>query len=137
LPRYELSINTDFDLIFERCVAAHGNGWLTEPLFDVIKKIRQDKNNKIKPFSFGVYRNGKLAAGEFGIVAGKVYTSYSGYHDEKSAGKVQMILTAHYLRDNNFAFWDLGMPLQYKLDLGATLVDTESFLKIFREAANI
>jgi Leu/Phe-tRNA-protein transferase len=62
-----------------------------------------------------------------------VYTSYSGYHDESNAGKAQMVLTARWLRDRGFAFWDLGMPLRYKSDLGAVNVNTEDFLKIFRK----
>ncbi|GHV92799.1 hypothetical protein AGMMS50268_33020 [Spirochaetia bacterium] len=84
----------------------------------------------VQPVSFGLYREERLAAGEFGVVAGKVYTSYSGYYDEDSAGTVQLILTGRYLRDAGFAFWDLGMPLEYKTRLGARSVDRENFLKL-------
>jgi Leu/Phe-tRNA-protein transferase len=88
----------------------------------------------VRPFSFGLYREGELRAGEFGVIAGRVYTSYSGYHEEGSAGSVQMILTARWLADHGFAFWDLGMPLDYKGKLGAKLLNTGDFMRIFREA---
>jgi hypothetical protein len=43
-----------------------------------------------------------------------------------------MVLTARWLRDNGFAFWDLGMPLPYKTDLGAVNLNTKEFVKIYR-----
>jgi Leu/Phe-tRNA-protein transferase len=85
-----------------------------------------------KPVSFGVYRDGELRAGEFGVVSGRVYTSYSGYYDEDNAGTVQMILTARFLRERGFAFFDLGMPLDYKYDLGARDVSPRRFVELFR-----
>jgi Leu/Phe-tRNA-protein transferase len=63
-----------------------------------------------------------------------VYTSYSGYRDEDSAGTVQMLLTGRYLRDRGFAFWDLGMPLDYKDRLGAKNLSPEEFVELFRSA---
>ena len=85
-----------------------------------------------RPVSFALYREGKLAAGEFGVVAGRVYTSYSGYYDEDNAGTVQLILTTRYLLERNFAFFDLGMPLPYKTDLGAVDISPEAFVALFR-----
>jgi Leu/Phe-tRNA-protein transferase len=71
------------------------------------------------------------------VKVGSVYTSYSGYHDEASAGTVQMILTAEYLRDAGFAFLDLGMPLPYKYTLGAVDIGIKRFTDIFREARTL
>jgi Leu/Phe-tRNA-protein transferase len=83
---------------------------------------------------FSLYRGDHLVAGEFGAVAGKVYTSYSGYYEENSAGSVQLALTGRYLRDAGFALWDLGMPMPYKERLGAQIVDRPGFLELFRQA---
>lgn len=139
LSRYELRVNTDFDVIVNRCIAIHGDAWLTEPLVRNIKRIRRVRfphfhpASQAHPISFGVYRDGILRAGEFGVLVGGVYTSYSGYYDEVSAGTVQIILMTQYLRDNGFAFLDLGMPLDYKADLGALNIDPHLFVKLFRE----
>jgi Leu/Phe-tRNA-protein transferase len=133
LRRYELAVDRDFDFIIDRCAGVYGEGWLTKPLRDALRKIREQNDPRVRPFSFGIYRDGELRAGEFGAVTGRVYTSYSGYHDESNAGKAQMILTARWLRDNGFAFWDLGMPLPYKTDLGAVDLNTKEFVKIFRK----
>jgi Leu/Phe-tRNA-protein transferase len=134
LNKFELRADTDFDTIVDRCIKIHGDAWLTVPLIDSLKNVRRDPESLTRPFSFALYNNGKLAAGEFGVVSGRVYTSYSGYYEENNAGRVQMILTAMYLQKNGFAFWDLGMPLDYKYSLGAHDINTKSFMQLFRNA---
>jgi Leu/Phe-tRNA-protein transferase len=164
LKHYELKADTDFDLIIDRCVEKHGDDWLTPPLVDSIKKIRQNaalnnaalNNAKLNnvvlentepnqsvsntllpvpyayPASFALYRSGKLVAGEFGVVCGKVYTSYSGFYEEDNAGTVQIIKTTQYLQEHGFSFFDMGMPLDYKIDLGAVDISSDVFVKLFR-----
>jgi Leu/Phe-tRNA-protein transferase len=87
-----------------------------------------------RPVSFSLYSDGELKAGEFGVLCGGVYTSYSGYREEDNAGTVQMILMARALEDAGFAFLDFGMPLNYKADLGAQNISPEEFLRLFRAA---
>jgi Leu/Phe-tRNA-protein transferase len=136
LGSFELCFDTDFDRIVDRCIEIHGDDWLTPPLITVIRHIRLHKTRGIYPASFALYHDGKLVAGEFGVIAGKVYTSYSGYYDESNAGTVQLILTALYLQEHGFAFFDLGMPMEYKTDLGAIDVNPAEFVTLFRAARN-
>ncbi|MCL2764797.1 MAG: GNAT family N-acetyltransferase [Treponema sp.] len=141
LGKYELRANTDFQYIIDRCVEKHGADWLTPPLVDCIKKIR-DLNGQEQqslspwahpwPASFALYRDGELAAGEFGIVCGRVYTSYSGFYNEDNAGTVQIILAARYLQEHGFSFFDMGMPLDYKARLGAIDISPDEFVRLFR-----
>jgi Leu/Phe-tRNA-protein transferase len=134
---YELRYDRDFDLVLENCVRVHGDDWLTRPLCESIRRIREIPDCPVRPVSFGVYRDGELKAGEFGVVSGRVYTSYSGYHDEDSAGTVQMLLTGRSLRDRGFAFWDLGMPLDYKERFGAKNLSPAEFVELFRGAVAV
>jgi Leu/Phe-tRNA-protein transferase len=134
LGRYELRFDSDFETIVDRCVALHGGDWLTGPLVDLIKALYRDPAGPLRPASFALYRDGLLRAGEFGVVCGRVYTSYSGYYEESNAGTVQMILMAQYLRRAGFAFLDLGMPLPYKESLGARNVGPRQFVELFRNA---
>ncbi|WP_010256343.1 leucyl-tRNA--protein transferase [Treponema primitia] len=124
--------DSDFGFIMERCVEVHDDAWLTAPLRRAIGQIHADPDLPVRPISFGVYRDGILKAGEFGILAGKVYTSYSGYYDEDNAGMVQLVLTAKYLESLGAPFWDLGMPLDYKDLLGARNIDPFQFVELFR-----
>jgi len=132
LGRYELRYDTDFDFIVNRCQEIHGDDWLTRPLVAAIRDIRQNRLHGVYPASFALYRDDKLVAGEFGVKAGKVYTSYSGYYDEDNSGTVQLILAAQWLREHGFAFFDLGMPLDYKTALGAVDISPEDFVALFR-----
>ena len=134
LSRYELKADTDFNRILNKCIKTHGTDWLTPPLVEVIKRMRKRKAAPVKPVSFGLYRDGKLKAGEFGIVTGRVYTSYSGYFEEENAGTVQMILMARQLEKAGFDFLDFGMPLDYKSDLGAQNISPRQFVELFRKA---
>jgi len=153
LDRYELRFDTDFETVVNKCLQIHGELWLTPSLIKSIFDIREkaqsmfsDGNKKTnapdapvfsgfpRPVSFGLYRNGELKAGEFGIISGKVYTSYSGFREENNAGTVQMILMARALEDAGFDFLDFGMPLDYKRDLGAIDISPEEFTRIFRKA---
>ena len=151
IPRYELRVDglgrtTEpcagpsgpflFDTVLERCAQVHGEDWLTPALrrgFHALRKA-QAPDSDPRMAAFGLYREGRLVAGEFGVAVGKVYTSYSGYKDENSAGTVQLILTGRLLRDWGFAFWDLGMVLPYKGELGARTLDRREFLDRFLQA---
>ena len=142
LDKYKLRADAEFNRIVDRCVEKHGDGWLTPPLVECIKKIREDSPEKtedrlvpvtgVYPASFALYRGDELAAGEFGIVCGKVYTSYSGFYDEDNAGTVQLLLAARHLQEQGFSFFDLGMPLDYKSDLGAANINPHEFVRLFR-----
>ncbi|GMO20906.1 MAG: GNAT family N-acetyltransferase [Spirochaetaceae bacterium] len=134
LPRYELRAGDDFYKQVKGCVNMHGRGWLTVPLIETISKIKPEPERPVKPFAFGLYREGELVAGEFGVITGAVYTSYSGYHKENSSGRAQLVLTALWLEQNGFSFWDLGMPLDYKYTIGAEDLDSERFIEIYRKA---
>ncbi|MCL1958600.1 MAG: GNAT family N-acetyltransferase [Spirochaetes bacterium] len=140
LNRYELRPDVEFDYIIDHCVEKHGADWLTPPLVQAIKNLRRSSPKPdgllptagAYPASFAVYRDGKFAAGEFGVVCGRVYTSYSGFYDEDNAGTVQLILTTQYLQEQGFSFFDMGMPLDYKTALGAVDISPEEFVKLFR-----
>lgn len=48
---------------------------------------------------------------------------------------IQMAALARILERCGFAFWDLGMDIPYKRDLGARELEREAFLERYREAA--
>lgn len=132
LGRYELRFGVEFDRIVDKCVRQHGGGWITPSLIKTVREIRAaDRENPVFT-SFGLYRDGELVAGEFGTVTGRIYSSYSGYYDVDNAGSIQMVLTARYLMEKGFAFWDLGMPLPYKKLLGAKTLNLEAFTRLWR-----
>jgi Leu/Phe-tRNA-protein transferase len=142
LPRYELRFDEDYGAIVGNCVKAWGPGWVTPELVRAFALIRKATEGvpwgmcPPRPVCFGAYREGRLVAGEFGVRCGRVYTSYSGYHDEPDSGTAQMILMIKWLEENGFAFLDFGMPLDYKTELGAVNISPAEFVRRFRGGRN-
>jgi len=162
LSRYELRFDTDFKTVVNKCLITHGDEWLTPSLIKTLFLLREQSGAEIsesaetpenaggsekierlpelipadfpRPVSFSLYRGGELKAGEFGVIYGRVYTSYSGYKEEDNAGTVQMILMVRALEKAGFAFLDFGMPLDYKAALGAQNISPEEFVRLFRAA---
>ena len=75
--------------------------------------------------SVEIWHDGKIVAGEIGFRTGTAYASLSGFHTEDNIGHVQMAVLGLWLRENGFAFWDLGMSLPYKYRYGAADYDRD------------
>jgi len=136
--RYELKVNNDFKTTLSKIIEHHGDIWITPPLKETLISLNE-KNYRAKAISFEVYKNGELAAGEVGIATGKIYTSYSGFHSEPSAGSVQIALMLRYLQDNKYAFCNFGTDESqannvYKRRFGCTYIDREDFIELWRKA---
>jgi Leu/Phe-tRNA-protein transferase len=144
LSKYEIRFDTDFETIVKKCLDIHGTGWLTPSLVKALFMLREENPAHAspvpaplefpRPVSFSLYRGGELKAGEFGVICGGVYTSYSGYKEENNTGTIQMILMVRALVEAGFAFLDFGMPLTYKTDLGAIDISPDAFVGLFRES---
>jgi Leu/Phe-tRNA-protein transferase len=134
---YELRINYNFTNILRCIIERHGDSWITPPLQKTLKKLN-NQNGKAKAISFEVYKNGELKAGEIGIKTGKIYTSYSGFYNESSAGSVQLLMMLRYLRDNDYLFCNFGTDNskknnKYKVKLGASYIDRKDFIELWRQ----
>ena len=133
---YELRINHDFKNILMNLKKRYGDAWLTPPLREALLELNRENDNTTA-MSFEVYRNGELKAGEIGIKTGKIYTSYSGFYNESSAGSVQLLMMLRYLRDNGFICCNFGTDNsyrtnKYKKSLGAVYIDRKDFIKMWR-----
>ncbi|GHV85217.1 hypothetical protein AGMMS50230_08250 [Spirochaetia bacterium] len=135
--RYELRINRDINPVINRCIEKYGNGMLTHALCHYFNALG-NTNSPVQPVSFQLLRDQVVVAGDIGVLHGGIYTSYSGYHDEPSAGTAQIILTARYLEKNGLAFMDFG-PLagcNYKLQLGGKVFDFREFRSLYFNVNN-
>jgi hypothetical protein len=90
--------------------------------------------DRVRMHSIEVWLNGELAAGEIGFAVGGAYTSLSGFSAVSSAGSVQLAAAAKLLELCGFSMWDLGMKMNYKTAIGATLIDRAAFLAALHAA---
>lgn len=152
---FYLTVNTCFDAVVRGCQRQHGEGcWLHAPLVRAFRALHEPATGAaptvatsnlkdgthhewpdrgVRTHSFELWRDTEsgpqLAAGELGYSTGGCYTSLSGFFTVASAGTVQCIATACLLKREGFRFWDLGMELPYKLQLGARCIPRTDFLR--------
>lgn len=79
-------------------------------------------------------------AGEIGFTVGRVYTSLSGWTEERTkegVGTVQLVLLGRWLQQKGYAFWSLGHcyspQMDYKRQLGHRIYPRTDFLALLKE----
>jgi Leu/Phe-tRNA-protein transferase len=133
--RYSLGLNGDFDATLAGCVARHGDDWLSAELCSVFRELARERQaRRIKMLSAELYEDGEPVAGEIGYLIGSAYASLSGYTLRSGAGTVQLYALAALLAREGLRLWDLGMPLEYKLRLGARVEPRAEFMDLIRNA---
>ncbi len=135
-----LRVDVDFERCLYEAIQTHeelGRGrWLTDSLCAALIELHDHPRFGVQARSFEVYSDGERIAGEVGYSCGRAYTSMSGYYLRSGAGSVQLAALSQLLRESGFAFWDLGMELDYKHDLGAHLMDRDDFATRYVAAAS-
>jgi Leu/Phe-tRNA-protein transferase len=134
MDKYELKFDIDFNIIVDKCSEIHGEEWLSVKMRNIYKKLYRENEINFKLVSFALYRNDELKAGEFGCIIRNMYISYSGYHEESSAGTVQLLKMFRYLKENKIMYCDLGPAsekFKYKYRFGAIDVEKEEYYKMF------
>ncbi len=107
--------------------------WLYPNILSSFYGLHNQDKFRTKIHSIEITHKGRLVAGEVGYSVGAVYTSLSGFYDKNGSGKVQLMALSKFLESREFAFWDLGMAMDYKLDLGAETIEREVFLEMVKK----
>ncbi len=133
---YIFAKNKNINLVIDKINEYHKDSWICEEYKNMLLDIYSNEHDNFELLTFELYskKDSSLIAAEIGYKIGKVYTSLTGFfnRDKKynNYGKLQLILLANYLQNENYEFWNLGhASLQYKLDLGAIILKREQFLK--------
>ena len=133
---YTFSISQHFDEVLERIQEYHTDNWLEGKYITLLKNLRSYKDNEFTIMSVELIdkQTNRIVAGEIGYAINSTYTSLTGFFTREKRynnwGKLQLVLLAEYLKNNDFSFWNLGHPyMQYKLDLGASVLNRKDFLR--------
>ena len=123
----------------------HSSNWLTKQYFEAMVAADCDETINFCMHCVEMYEEGaditssQPLAGEIGFTIGKVYTSLSGWTQERSAekhGTTQLVLLGRWLQQRNYAFWSLGHcycpEMQYKKELGQRIFPREDFLSLLK-----
>jgi Leu/Phe-tRNA-protein transferase len=141
--KYKLILNRSLEEVVKGCHKQHGIPWLYPPIVESFKVLFQRgeqgmelyPNQKVRFWTIELLdiASDKLCAGELGYTVGKVYTSLTGFSNVSGAGTVQLYALGRLLRKQRFEMWDLGMSMQYKLDMGAEDHDRDDFLEFLHK----
>jgi Leu/Phe-tRNA-protein transferase len=126
-----LEIDRDFRSCLAAVVASYPDRWLVEGLCESLASLHEAPLPGVRFHSVEVYEGAELAAGEIGYGCGAVYTSLAGFHRRSGAGSVQLASLGAILESGGFAFWDLGMDIEYKRWLGSRPLPWAQFLERF------
>ena len=137
--RFHLTIDQCFPEVLRQCVLQHGENWLYPPLQQIFSLVnsRREGLEGVRMHSVELWEGDTLVAGELGSAVGGVYTSLSGFKKVSCSGTVQCVATALVLWKLGFAFWDLGMELDYKLAMGARSIPRRQFITELKRAASL
>ena len=141
---FKIQVGIDFRDVLEGIARAHSDNWMEGRYQDLLEDLAVGEWDGFELLPVGLYDGqGKLVAGEMGVRTGRVYTSLTGFMDRSdpdlsNAGKLQLVRLGEWLRDHGFDFWNLGHPyMQYKLDLGAKIVQRADFVRRLQAAAGV
>lgn len=141
--KFSLSINLCPNQVVQGCHDQHSNCWLLPPLVaaftailaaggaDAVINDKQKTSATVRMYSIELWNieTGTLAAGELGYTVGSIFTSLTGFSREDSAGSVQLAALGALLSICGFTTWDLGMAMDYKIELGAQLLPRADFVE--------
>jgi len=133
-PVLTLSDTTEaINSVAAKIQAYHRQCWLTPRYLHTFRETRKLRED-FHPIAVYIEKDGEAVAGELGYIIGETYTSLSGFSSRETAyrnyGTLQMVLLARYLRENGFAFWNMGQSyMPYKFRLGAKQYDRHTFLE--------
>ena len=138
--KYYMTFNTCFNRVADKVNEQHANSWLYPPLRNALEVLNKGRGPLACVVSVELWdiESGELTAGELGVLVGSVYTSLTGFCDKNKysgSGTVQLAALAGVLREAGATFWDLGMGLDYKANLGGQDIPRTDFLKMFRSSA--
>ncbi len=128
---YTMTFNKNYSMCVQELLNAYPDTWLCPELLEQYEMIHNNPGPDASIDSIEIWKDGKLVAGEIGFITRNAYASLSGFHKEDDIGTVQMCVLGLYLKHHDFAYWDLGMELDYKYRYGAKACSRQEQEKLY------
>lgn len=147
---FRLSTNEAFDevvTLIERHTFTNkpGDSWLIprySELYKAVNRLPEELRRGVKFHSVELWhkKSGKLAAGEIGYTVGSIYSSCTGFalKDEfPGSGTLQLCALGMLLHRDGFQLWDLGMEMDYKLEMGGQVHPRAKWIACLRKLRDL
>jgi leucyl/phenylalanyl-tRNA---protein transferase len=87
--------------------------------------------------SLECWQHGKLVGGIYGVSIGGYFAGESMFHRVDDASKAALYYLTNHLRARGYRLFDVQMPTRITLQLGATLISRQEFLRRLDEAIHL
>lgn len=141
---FQLRVGIDYRDVLGGIARSHPQNWMEGRYHELLAELAGGGWDGFELLPVGLFDGGgRLVAGEMGLRTGRVYTSLTGFMNRddpelSNVGKLQLFRLGEWLREDGFAFWNLGHPyMQYKIDLGGAIVQRPDFLRRLRGEGGI
>jgi Leu/Phe-tRNA-protein transferase len=135
---FRMMVGFDYKGVCEGVRRVHGEGWLYPEISALFKQV-SGYIPSLRVVSVEIYKGDKLVAGEIGYTLGNVYSSLTGFYDHEypGSGKVQLDALRCLLIKKGYKYWDLGMEMDYKTEMGAVGISRVEWLNLVRYTRDI
>lgn len=120
--RFEVHRNRDFEAIVRAC-ADRGDTWLSEEIMDVFFQLHLEGF----AHSVGVYEDGQLVGGIYGMALGRAFFAESMFHRVSNASKVALVALVEWLGEHDFQLLDVQFMTDHLRRFGAFEVTAEAY----------
>jgi hypothetical protein len=120
----------------------HGSNWLTKKYFQMMQHADENPTINFTMHCVELYDDDHddPLSGEIGFSIGKVYTSLSGWTEDRTpegTGTIQLVLLGRWLQQCKYSFWSLGHcyspEMDYKRQLGHRIFPRTDFLNLLKQ----
>lgn len=123
----EARYDEDFESIVEGCRHERGGTWITDELIGVYRDLR----DRGLTTSLGMYREGRLVSGLWGLRIGRVFGLMSMFHTEDNAGSLaQAALASQIGTDRRWDVVDVGLLTENFVRFGAFEISAPEFCDV-------
>jgi len=134
--RFISSIDLAFDRVIEGCAAqtaSRQSTWITPEFIGAYK----DMHRAGYGHSVEVWQNEELVGGIYGVAIGGYFAGESMFHRVSNASKAALYFLVQHLRAGGYTLFDVQMPTRITLQMGASLIAREDFLKRLTQAERL
>lgn len=131
--RFQVRINTAFDLLIRECSEKRGRGRLSTWIVPEMLQSYSQLNRMGFAHSIEVWnRENEMVGGLYGVILGKVFFGESMFSHEPNASKVALITLCQELAQKKFVMIDCQVATEHLKSMGATEINAQEFGRLLK-----
>jgi len=125
---FRSSVDQAFDRVIESCAAQTARRkttWITPEFIGAYKELHRAGYGH----SVEIWQDQQLVGGIYGVAIGGYFAGESMFHLVSDASKAALYFLVQHLRQRGYALFDVQMPTRITLQMGASLIARNEFLR--------